>query len=189
VKYVALLAFNKIVLTHPYLVAQQEDVIMDCIDSPDISIRLRALDLVVGMVSSENLVSIVGQLMRQLRTSTSAPANERNHMSSNIEPAADSDDESPEVAIRPDNGASKDTILPDEYKVDVINRILEMCSSSSYANLLDFDWYIDILIQLVRIAPIPSQASLSQDPEPDAKDFSSQSAFRRGLETSFVTSQ
>jgi AP-3 complex subunit delta-1 len=172
VKYVALLAFNKIVLTHPYLVAQQEDVIMDCIDSPDISIRLRALDLVVGMVSSENLVSIVGQLMRQLRTSTSAPANERNHMSSNIEPAADSDDESPEVAIRPDNGASKDTILPDEYKVDVINRILEMCSSSSYANLLDFDWYIDILIQLVRIAPIPSQASLLQDPEPDAKDFS-----------------
>ena len=60
-KYVALLAFNKIVLTHPYLVSQQEDVIMDCIDSPDISIRIRALDLVVGMVSSDNLMSIVGR--------------------------------------------------------------------------------------------------------------------------------
>ena len=75
VKYVALLAFNKIVQTHPYLVAQQEDVILECIDSPDISIRIKALDLVGGMVSSENLVSIVSRLMKQLRSSS--PARER----------------------------------------------------------------------------------------------------------------
>ena len=62
-KYVALLAFNKIVQTHSYLVAQQEDVILECIDSPDITIRIKALDLVKGMVSSDNLVSIVSRLM------------------------------------------------------------------------------------------------------------------------------
>lgn len=70
VKYVALLAFNKIVLTHPWLVAQQEDVILECIDSADISIRIKALDLVQGMVSGDNLVSIVGRLMRQLKLSS-----------------------------------------------------------------------------------------------------------------------
>lgn len=161
-KFVALLAFNKIVLTHPFLVAQQEDVIMDCIDSSDMSIRLRALDLVVGMVSSDNLLSIVGQLMRQLRHS-SAPSKDEGHVPTTIEPAAESDDESPEVVIKPDNGASKDPLISDEYKIDVINRILQMCSSNNYGNLLDFDWYIDILIQLVRNAPIVSQASRSHD--------------------------
>src|SRR5882757_2749036 len=141
VKYVALLAFNKIVLTHAYLVAQQEDVIMECIDSPDISIRLRALDLVVGMVNSDNLMSIVGRLMRQLKNSRSATAEELNHRPAPIEPTADSDDESPEVAIKTDKDASEAPLLPDDYKIDVINKILDMCSSNNYRNLVDFDWY------------------------------------------------
>lgn len=164
-KYVALLAFNKIVVTHPFLVAQQEDVIMDCIDSADISIRLRALDLVVGMVSSDNLMSIVGRLMRQLRSSPSIPArNSSPRHAGHIEPEADSDDEAPEVAIKSDRGSSQDLLLPDDYKVDVITRVLEMCSINNYANLVDFDWYIDILIQLVRNAPVTS-SSMNQELE------------------------
>jgi len=170
VKYVALLAFDKIVLTHPFLVAQQEDVIMDCIDSPDISIRLRALDLVVGMVSSDNLMSIVGRLMRQLRNSPSKPAAAVNHQhSGTIEPAADSDEESPEVAIKSPSGPFQDPFLPDDYKIDVINRILQMCSSNNYGNLVDFDWYLDILIQLVRSAPVPIQTSRDLDNEFESK--------------------
>ncbi|CAG8979321.1 hypothetical protein HYALB_00002445 [Hymenoscyphus albidus] len=163
-KYVALLAFNKIVVTHPFLVAQQEDVIMDCLDSPDISIRLRALDLVVGMVSSENLMSIVGRLMRQLRNSRSATTEELNQRQATgvIEPTADSDDEASETAIRPDRG-TEEPLLPDNYKTDVINRILEMCSSNNYGNLEDFEWYIDILIQLIRSAPILRSNSSIED--------------------------
>lgn len=147
---------------------------MDCIDSPDISIRIRALDLVVGMVSSDNLMSIVGRLMRQLRNSPSAPANGVNDgPAPTIEPAADSDDESPEVPVKSDKGGSQDILLPDDYKIDVINRILSMCSSNNYGNLLDFDWYIDILIQLIRNAPVPSQASLSQEYDFGAEDLGS----------------
>jgi AP-3 complex subunit delta-1 len=179
VKYVALLAFNKIVLTHSYLVAQQEDVIMECIDSPDISIRLRALDLVVGMVNSDNLMSIVGRLMRQLKNSRSATAEELSHRPAPIEPAADSDDESPEVAIKTDKGASEAPLLPDDYKIDVINRILDMCSSSNYGNLVDFDWYIDILIQLVRSAPVPNSSSLSEASNLGLKDSASKDASER----------
>jgi AP-3 complex subunit delta-1 len=175
VKYVALLAFNRIVSTHPYLVAQQEDVIMDCIDSADMSIRLRALDLVVGMVSSDNLVSIVGRLMRQLRNAPSLSpvddeANDRG--GHGIEPMADSDEESPEVQIKPDKGADQAAPLPDDYKIDVIGRILDMCSANNYDHLVDFEWYIDILVQLIRNAPVPrtTESRLGDDGAVDVSE-------------------
>jgi len=136
---------------------------MDCIDSPDISIRLRALDLVVGMVNTENLASIVGRLMKQLRNSPPAAVEESGQGPSPIEPTADSDDESPGVAIKSVGGGPQELLLPDDYKTDVINRILEMCSSNNYSNLLDFEWYIDILIQLIRNAPVLSPATFAQD--------------------------
>ncbi|KAI0885253.1 Adaptor protein complex AP-3 delta subunit [Annulohypoxylon maeteangense] len=152
-KYVALLAFNQIVVTHPWLVAQQEDVILECIDSTDISIRIKALDLVQGMVSGDNLVSIVSRLMRQLKLSSSADRRAAN--SSRLSPE-DSDDEDFE---RTSDSASKSTNqsppLPDDYRIDVIGRILNMCSQNNYGYLTDFEWYLDILTQLVRTAPIP----------------------------------
>ncbi|KAI1319884.1 adaptin N terminal region-domain-containing protein [Xylariaceae sp. FL0255] len=157
-KYVALLAFNKIVDTHPWLVAQQEDVILECIDSTDMSIRIKALDLVQGMVSNDNLVSIVSRLMRQLKMSSPGDRKAGN-ATSNSTPG-DSDDEDLERNIDPAQKTS-DPMPPlsDDYKVDVINRILGMCSQNNYSYLNDFDWYIDILTQLVRIAPPPKNSN------------------------------
>jgi hypothetical protein len=51
VKYIALLALVKIVPSHPHLVAQHQDTILASVDHEDISIRLRALDLVSAMVT------------------------------------------------------------------------------------------------------------------------------------------
>ncbi|KAI0119210.1 Adaptor protein complex AP-3 delta subunit [Daldinia grandis] len=151
-KYVALLAFNQIVLTHPWLVAQQEDVILECIDSADISIRIKALDLVQGMVSGDNLVSIVSRLMRQLKLS-SGDRKTTNHSGPS---SGDSDDEDFEKTIdSAPRSANQSLPLPDDYRVDVINRILSMCSQNNYGFLTDFEWYIDILTQLVRTAPLP----------------------------------
>ncbi|KAI8633095.1 adaptin N terminal region-domain-containing protein [Xylariaceae sp. FL1651] len=153
-KYVALLAFNKIVDTHPWLVAQQEDVILECIDSTDISIRIKALDLVQGMVSNDNLVSIVSRLMRQLKLSS--PMDRKNETNLPSSSPGDSDDDDSERSINATQRAADHMPpLPDDYKVDVINRILNMCSQNNYSNLNDFEWYIDILTQLVRIAPAP----------------------------------
>ncbi|KAI1636904.1 AP-3 complex subunit delta [Biscogniauxia mediterranea] len=152
-KYVALLAFNKIVVTHPWLVAQQEDVILECIDSADISIRIKALDLVQGMVSSDNLVSIVSRLMRQLKLSS---GKERGLVTNPS--LGDSDSDDLERTIDPaQRTADQLPPLPDDYKTDIINRILDMCSHNNYNNLTDFEWYIDILTQLVRSAPLPRQ--------------------------------
>jgi AP-3 complex subunit delta len=66
VKYVGLLALAKIASTHPDLVVDLQDMIFSCITEEDISVRLRALDLIGGMVSRDTLTDIVKQLMVQL---------------------------------------------------------------------------------------------------------------------------
>jgi len=153
-KYVALLAFNKIVTTHPWLVAQQEDVILECIDSTDISIRVNALDLVQGMVNNDNLVSIVSRLMRQLKSSLTDQLNESQDPRND---GYDEDEDGSRTASRK-NEKSQDPPIPDEYKFDVINRILDMCGQNNYSNLNDFEWYIDVLTQLIRMVPVTRDA-------------------------------
>lgn len=51
VKYIALLALVKIVPTHPHLVAVHQNDILSSLDDQDLSIRMRALELVTSMVS------------------------------------------------------------------------------------------------------------------------------------------
>ncbi|KAG5951292.1 hypothetical protein E4U53_003430 [Claviceps sorghi] len=155
-KYVALLAFNKIVVTHSHLVAQQEDVILECIDSPDITIRIQALELVQGMVSGDNLVPVVSRLMKQLKSSAPGRDHDRAGGTLSLEPSSESDDELRPAAIA-ESKKDAPPPLPEDYRLDVVRRILFMCSKDNYANILDFDWYIDVLTQLVRTAPVPRQ--------------------------------
>jgi len=65
-KYLGLLAMSKILKTSPKSVASHKDLVMGCLDDADDSIRLRALDLLSGMVSKKNLMEIVRKLMSQL---------------------------------------------------------------------------------------------------------------------------
>lgn len=62
-KYLGLLAMSKILKTHPKSVQAHKDLIMQCLDDKDESIRLRALDLLYGMVSKKTLMEIVKKLM------------------------------------------------------------------------------------------------------------------------------
>lgn len=166
VKYVALLAFNKIVTSHPHFVSAHQDVIMSCIDDPDISIRLQALDLSSGMISSDNLTSVIDRLMRQLREAALHGNNDASlHEKSptqGVEPAADSDGEDPEETLRssrPNLGG--DSPMPDDYRITIIRRILDMCSRDTYANIKDFEWYVEVLVHLVRLVPSASSSSVT----------------------------
>ena len=177
VKYVALLAFDKIVRSHPHLVSEQQDVILECIDDPDISIRMRALDLVVGMVDNENLTAIVGRLMRQLRNApivspADDPANDRGHYTNTAPNGEDDDSDAEESLRRAEQKSNQAPALPEDYRISVIQRILDMCSRDTYSNLTDFDWYIDVLVQLVRVAPATTQRSVNDDSEEADFDLS-----------------
>ncbi|KAG9953037.1 Adaptor protein complex AP-3 delta subunit, partial [Aureobasidium melanogenum] len=157
-KYVALLAFNKIVTSHPQLVALHSDVVVECIDDPDISIRTRALDLVSGMVDSSNLMPIVERLLRQLREGTPAsaaddPTNDRG-MHAGVVPSGDSDDEEATESLRRREARSSEAPpLPEDYRQSVIEKILDMCSRDTYSNITDFEWYVGILVDLVGHCP------------------------------------
>ncbi|KFA47081.1 hypothetical protein S40293_04608, partial [Stachybotrys chartarum IBT 40293] len=163
-KYVALLAFNKIVVTHPFLVSQQEDVILECIDSSDITIRIQALDLVQGMVTSDNLVMVVSRLMKQLKSATGP--NTRSSAGTPIGGSPGDSDEEAQAAIKNRTAPGSQAPLPEDYRIDVIGRILYMCAKDNYSNIVDFEWYIDVLIQLVRMAPVPRGSDPSQSYSP-----------------------
>lgn len=155
VRYVALLAFNKIVVSHAHLVSLHQDVIMSCIDDPDISIRLQALELGAGMVDSESLITVVERLIRQLRTVSLTPdpvSNARTRLVE-IEPAADSEGDDPEEQLQSQKLDTGDfPALPSEYRIIIISQILEMCSKNTYNNIADFEWYLGILVQLGGLA-------------------------------------
>jgi AP-3 complex subunit delta len=167
VKYVSLLAFEKIVVSHPYLVSMQQDVILECIDDPDISIRMLALNLVVGMVNSDNITEIVDRLLRQLAYKTSLPT-EVEEPNSRYDSYDESDDDN--RSEKPKQTPKDDVPqIPDEYRLRIIQRILDMCSKDTYSNLNDFEWYIQVLMELVKACPTPpsSGKSLTEDKSRD----------------------
>lgn len=68
VKYLGLLAMSKILKTHPKSVQSHKDLILQCLDDKDESIRLRALDLLYGMVWSKYMCFYINiyQLLTQI---------------------------------------------------------------------------------------------------------------------------
>lgn len=156
-RYVALLAFAKITASHADLVADHQDVILECIDDADISIRTRALDLVVDMVNANNLQMVVERLLKQLKTAgkqspVSEPVNER-AAHEGVIPMADDDDEETARPVKKDQKSDQPPPLPEDYRQSVIERILEMCSKDGYVNMDDFEWYITVLVDLVKQCP------------------------------------
>jgi AP-3 complex subunit delta-1 len=130
---------------------------------------MRALDLVVGMVNADNLTAIVGRLMRQLRNAPIAsPANDSSNdrvRLTEIVPYADDDSDAEDDLRRHEQQSDQPPPLPEDYRISVIRRILEMCSRDTYNNITDFDWYIDVLVQLVRVSPSTKHASATEEKE------------------------
>ncbi|KAJ5732831.1 hypothetical protein N7493_004312, partial [Penicillium malachiteum] len=144
-KYVALLALNRIVTTHAFLVSMQQDVIMDCLDDPDVSIRLQALELATGMVTSNTLQVVVNRLINQLQLASSRDIPD-------LEATPSENGEEYENS-KPTEHATDALNMPNDYRSEVIYRILDMCSQNNYSELVDFEWYVHILIQLVKLLP------------------------------------
>lgn len=186
-RYVALLAFVKITNSHADLVSQHQDVILECIDDPDISIRTRALDLVSGMVNGNNLQPVVERLLKQLRSAGKAtPVQESSNDRSThdgIIPMADDDEDDATITIRPKEPKSTQAPpLPDDYRALVIERTLEMCSKDTYANMNDFEWYIGVLVELVKQCPAAPSPSLSTSSQTISAGKQPNIADRIGLE-------
>ncbi|UJR37094.1 hypothetical protein I4U23_029798 [Adineta vaga] len=109
-KYLGLLAMSRILQTHPKSVQQHNDLILQCLDDKDESIRLRALDLLSGMVSRKNLMDIVRKLVAHMHKA------EGSH-----------------------------------YRDELLSKIIEICSQNDYQHIMNFEWYVSILVELTRL--------------------------------------
>ena len=137
------------------LVSVQQDVIMDCLDDADVSIRLQALELAAGIVTSDTLQAVVNQLVNQLQAASLSFS--RDATDPEFDPEADSSaqaaSESPGGQRASNVGPDASIDLPGEYRTEVVNRVLDICSQSNYAEVTDFEWYVGILVKLVGLLP------------------------------------
>ncbi|XP_078354382.1 AP-3 complex subunit delta-1-like [Oculina patagonica] len=109
-KYLGLLAMSKILAVNPKAVQVHKDIVLQCLDDKDESIRLRALDLIVGMVSKKNIMDIIKKLMVHIDKADSQT-----------------------------------------YCDELLSKIVQICSMNDYHYVTNFEWYIDVLIQLTRV--------------------------------------
>lgn len=147
-KYISLLALAKIVPSYPHLVAEYESRILSSIDDPDLSIRMRALDLLSAMANENNLQSIVQQLLAHLVNPNSSDT-----VSSAVEALAAASSATQQPASFPVQYSSS-------YRTTLATRILELCSADMYANVSDFEWYVSVLVDLAYVARAPVGATI-----------------------------
>ncbi|KAJ3029605.1 AP-3 complex subunit delta-1 [Rhizophlyctis rosea] len=133
-KYLGLLALSKLLAVRPKAVIEHKDMILQCLDDADVSIRMRALELVTGVVNQRNLVDIVRRLMAQI-------------LPARAEATSDARASYPPPTA---TGPSADPI----YRQEVISRIISMCSRDTYANVINFEWYMTVLIDLVSVTGV-----------------------------------
>ncbi|KAF8665329.1 hypothetical protein AX16_000348 [Volvariella volvacea WC 439] len=141
-KYISLLAMTKIVPSHPHLVAEYQDMILSSVNDQDISIRMRALDLVSAMVNRDNLQSIVQRLLSHLvpDSSSASHTSAAQSLAHNVTPNA------PRPTMSPSQSPA--------YRLVLSQRILSICSQSTYENVVNFEWYLSVLVDLAHIANV-----------------------------------
>ncbi|KAF9486404.1 Adaptor protein complex AP-3 delta subunit [Pholiota conissans] len=142
-KYIALLAMAKIVPTHPHLITEYQDTIIASVNDQDISIRMRALDLLSAMANRSNLQSIVQQLLAHLVGD--APSSLPTAGQSLVQSV------SPVVIGAPKPNSPSQSPA---YRLTLAQRILNLCSKSTYENVGNFEWYLSVLVDLANVANV-----------------------------------
>ncbi|KAH3686383.1 hypothetical protein WICPIJ_002636 [Wickerhamomyces pijperi] len=118
-KFVGLLAFHKIGSINCQFIQPYSDYIFQFLTDQDQTIREKAIDLIDGVITEDNLFQTVKTLMIQL-----IPEDE-------------------------DDSGSTKTVLTDSYKLSVIQKIIHVSSMSNYANIPSFEWYLSVLVDLL----------------------------------------
>ncbi|KAK0549043.1 AP-3 complex subunit delta [Tilletia horrida] len=147
-KYISLLALVRILPTQPHLLADHHETILASIEDPDLSIRLRALDLLSGLATRDTFRDIVTRLMRQLDPDPSRNGTSTTPKGSAAAALRATLGKSAAKAAANEAGTVSDTSVLPSYRLELAKRILDLGSTQTYANVIDFDWYIGVLINL-----------------------------------------
>ncbi|RHY29398.1 hypothetical protein DYB32_005158 [Aphanomyces invadans] len=63
-RYLGLVGLSNLMQSHPHVISEHQQVILECLSVEDTTIRLRSLELLVGMVTPDNAPGIIQELMR-----------------------------------------------------------------------------------------------------------------------------
>ncbi|KAJ2779708.1 AP-3 complex subunit delta [Coemansia javaensis] len=175
-RYVGLVTLARLQARRPDLVAGQYATVLACLDDPDLSIRMRAIEVVAAMTTRKTLVGTVNHIVAQLaRSSTVAlhPAGPAALMAAGSAPAAAEGDlpqtdahgtslVSAQGAIAAPKRDCADPADSPEYRLAAVEAIAGMCSRESYGNMVDFEWYVATLADLVYVAGVDVDRLLSE---------------------------
>ncbi|GLE02153.1 hypothetical protein PINS_up010991 [Pythium insidiosum] len=64
-RYLGLVGLSNLMESHPFVIAEHQQLIVECLAVDDITIRMRSLELLAGMVTPDNAAQIIRELMRQ----------------------------------------------------------------------------------------------------------------------------
>ncbi|KAJ2160044.1 AP-3 complex subunit delta [Coemansia sp. RSA 552] len=170
-RYVGLVTLAQLQVRRPDLVSRQYDVVLACLDDPDVSIRMRAVDVISAMATRKTLVRIVKRLMSQLVLSSTVALRPENASleteSSAFEALPQTDGAgttlvSVQGSISSPRRSDSDAADNPEYRRAAVEAILHMCSRDAYANMGDFEWYVATLVDLVYIAGVDTDSRLAE---------------------------
>ncbi|KAL7750558.1 AP-3 complex subunit delta [Sorochytrium milnesiophthora] len=131
-RYVALTALSRLVDTHAYLVMQDQELVFACVNSGDLTIRMRALSILTKLASSANLQTIVDYLVSQIRDETRS--------------------DNAVVEAQPADNTNNNVLNSNpRYLSGVLDCILQLCTQDQYALIRDFEWLVDTLCVLAKI--------------------------------------
>lgn len=148
-KYIALVALTKLAPTHPTLVAQHEEPILAAIWHPDMTIRIRALDLVCQLAPSGSFRTILETLTHYVEEMDGSIATR--NASSALQAALDGN----ATYAAPETLMSTDTDERTSFRIQVSESILELGSAETYAHVPDMAWYLATLRRLAYVVDLP----------------------------------
>lgn len=68
-RYLGLVGLANLMLSHAFVVEEHQELILECLGGDDVTIRLRALDIVSRMITTENAVGVLSKLMDHVQVS------------------------------------------------------------------------------------------------------------------------
>lgn len=155
-KYVCLLAFIKTCKIHKELIKKHSKILLSCLYDNDLTIRETSLEIVNYLVSENNIVTVIARLLVQL-----IPYNEQQARLDDMNDmlAPNNQEESDNETDKLGNGdeiiypykAQKAVDISPKYKLRVVEKIIEICSMRSYQNIPNFEWYLGVLKDLIRL--------------------------------------
>ncbi|CAI4052612.1 hypothetical protein N7582_005517 [Saccharomyces uvarum] len=139
-RYISCILFYKIGKINTDFISRFDQLIIRLLSDVDVSIRSKAIELVEGIVNEDNLKPVIQTLMKQFVDEDVVILQAGNVVY----------ERSKRIPI----------IIPENYKIKMVNVIITICSADNYSNVNDFEWYNAVIIDLAMLCQEISDKTL-----------------------------